>query len=501
MGVPGYFACARRICPSAVVGPRARDPSVVPPFSRLFVDFNCLVHRAVDVSANAGEFDDASVLARAVLELEQVVDDCGPTAGVHVCADGVPPEAKMAQQRSRRFLACKRGQGADSFDRNKITPGTEFNAALDGRMRDECARLAMERGIAVSYSGTDCPGEGEQKIMAILRGAPDDGDACVYGLDADLVLLCACLCAQGRRGPWLCREEDASGGGLTYVNAERIACGMAGGRTPRALWNHVVCSFLCGNDFLPPLSCLSVSRESAWLPRLRAMCDSGNLSLVTPCGESLSWPDMRRLLNAMSESEDEDFAKADALYWSAPRPVVFSPEEAWDNYPVLRRREGLRAIRPGEPDWRSRYYALLFGMRGAGGVNRVVGEYLRGVRWTFDYYRGAFPPPDQPPAWYYRHAYGPTSLDLHNWLALDKGEPDCADLSGLDRSPVDASLLLRFVTPESSSSILPDSMRDRRPAHLFPTDCPIACYLKRKIWECRAELPPGRSSDVVVTPP
>lgn len=502
MGVPGYFAAARRACPSAVVGVEKRGQQAlltVPSFRALFVDFNCVVHHAVGLAARAGLCDDEAVLCQTVAALESIVDDVSPEESVHVCADGVPPEAKMAQQRNRRFMACKRGEaGVDgSFDRNKITPGTAFNAALDHRMRIECARMERERGVRVVYSGTDEPGEGEQKVMSALR--EDDSDvapACVYGLDADLVLLCGCLAAQGRRVPWLCREEGDIADGLTFVDARRMAVSMAGGEDPRALWNHVVCSFLCGNDFLPPLSCLNVSREKRWLTRLRNICDASGLQLVSGDGESIDWRAFEALLSGLSETEDADFARADSEYWSAPRPPVTMPGDAWDNYPLLRRHEGLRAIRPGEPDWRARFYSMLFGMRNVGGVKRVVGEYLRGVRWTFDYYRGAFPPPAQPPAWHYRYAYGPTSLDLYNSVACEPGAPACVDLSSLNTDPVDPERLIRFVTPVASGSVLPDPSEARRPAHLFPTDCGVAAYLKRKIWECRAELPAGCSADV-----
>ena len=504
MGVPGYFAAARRVCPSAVVGVN-RDRSVVavPAFDSLYVDFNCVVHHAVGTASRSGLRDDGSVLDHTVLALEHIIDDVSPSRAVYVCADGVPPEAKMAQQRNRRFMACKRGDAGnpDVFDRNKITPGTQFNALLDARMKRECERLAAARGLEVAYSGTDSPGEGEQKIMAMIRAAWEGGGAgagaaCAYGLDADLVLLCGCLAAQGAPVPWLCREEKEISDGLTFVDARRLACGMAGGDSPRALWNHVVCSFFCGNDFLPPLSCLGVSRETGWLMRLRSLCDSRGVELVRE-GE-LSWPDLERLLSGLSQTEDADFAKADSDFWSAGRPRVSQPSDAWDNYPVLNKPEGLRAIRPGEPDWRARYYSLLFGFRNNSGVNRVVGEYVRGLSWTFEYYRGSFPPPGQAPAWYYRYQYGPTSLDVFNAVAASPGRPASADLSGLDTTPVSPDRLIRFVTPLASGAILPDPDEPREPAHLFPHDCAIASYLKRKVWDCRAVLPPGSSSDVVV---
>ena len=493
MGVPGYFAAARRICPAALVAPGRRAVAAVPPFETLYVDFNCVVHNAVgDCGGRAGDGD---VLERTVRLLASIVADCSPSASVVVCADGVPPEAKMAQQRNRRFMACKRGE-CGAFDRNKITPGTAFTAALDLRMKEECAAMAGRTGLAVEYSGTDQAGEGEQKIMRRLRETPGGGASCVYGLDADLVLLCGCLAAQGLNPPWLCREERYVRDGLTYVDAGRLAAGMAGGASPRALWNHVVCSFLCGNDFLPPASCLSVSRDNRWLPRLREACDSMRLALVADGGEELDWGAVSALLARLADGEDEDFRRADREYWAAARPAVASASDAWDNYPILNRNDTHRSIRPGDAGWRARYYALLFGARSAGSVNRVVGEYIRGLRWAFDYYRGAFPPPAQAPAWFYPYEYGPTLLDLHGAVASSAGEPACADLSSLDRTAVPASRLIRFVTPRGSAAVLPDPEEPRKPDHLFPVDAAITTYLRRKLWDCKAVLPPGCSLDV-----
>lgn len=503
MGVPGYFAAARRICPSAIVGINRQGERnallKVPSFDSLYVDFNCVVHHAVGTAAKQDLHDDYSVIDHTVRALEYIIDDVSPKRAVFVCADGVPPEAKMSQQRNRRFMACKRGEAGnvDLFDRNKITPGTAFNAFLDESMKRECERLSAVKNLDVVYSGTNEPGEGEQKIMAMIRSDPDfEGKRCAYGLDADLVLLCGCLAAAGVKVPWLCREEKEISDGLTFVDAYRLACSMAGGETPRSLWNHVVCSFLCGNDFLPPISCLNVSRETGWLMRLRTICDTNDIELVRD--NDISWPDLEKLMSGLSQSEDTDFSKADADYWSAGKPHINKPSDAWDNYPLLNKPDGLRAIRPGEPDWRARYYSLLFGFRNNSGVNRVVGEYIRGLKWTFEYYKGSFPPPDQAPAWYYRYPYGPTSLDVFNSIAASPEAPECSDLSGLDTTSVSPDRLIRFVTPLASSAILPDPNEIREPTHLFPLDCKIASYLKRKVWDCKALLPPGSSSEVII---
>lgn len=503
MGVPGYFATARRMCPTAVISPSSISAITVA-FDELYIDFNCLVHCCAGRASMLGDASDVAVLDETARVLRVLVSEVSPTRRVIVCADGVPPDSKMAQQRNRRFLACKRGDagsGAD-FDRNKITPGTAFARLLNDRMRAEAVSLAAETRLEVVYSGTDEPGEGEQKIMRDLRAAGRECALrrCVYGLDADLVLLCCCATAQGYPAPWLCREEDSveSTGIPTFVDSLRLARAMAGGAAAATLWNHVVCSFLVGNDFLPPLSCLNMGKDTQWLARLRRVCSSKGLVLVRDDETALNWPHVAALLRELSDTEEKDFAKADADYWRYPCPRG----AGWDDYPIAFRDEGMKQIRPGTDGWRSRYYAQLFGLRDASGISRVVGEYVRGLAWTFEYYRGGFPPPDPAPRWYYRYAYGPTSLDVFNYVASYPESPPSADLSGLAREAVTPEQLLRFVTPEASKALLPDGGSDPRlPRHLFPVDCRVTTYLRRKIWECCAELPPAASHEVLPPTP
>lgn len=311
MGVPGYFSYARRVCKTAVK--RASDSSV-PRFDALYVDFNCLVHNAVTPSATTED-----VVRGAIRLLGDVAAEVG-APDVIVCADGVCPEAKMAQQRNRRFMAVKRdvAVGASGgFDRNKITPGTAFMRTLDRTVGEELRRNPPG-GREYAYSGSDVPGEGEQKIMEDIRKRKDeDRRVCIYGLDADLVLLCGCLKAQGIRSPWLCREE-LSDGSLTFVDTDMLVQHVSGSQE----WNHVICSFLCGNDFLPPLSCLDVTKD---LHRMREICHRNSLSLVRDGGTSVNWRDVGVLLEALAETEDSDFRRADAEHWAASPPPARTP--------------------------------------------------------------------------------------------------------------------------------------------------------------------------------
>jgi len=139
-----------------------------------------------------------------------------PKKVFYMAVDGVAPRAKMNQQRARRFragrdrikklkgIAEKTGQTlkdtiAQHFDTNGITPGTTFMTNLDEQLKYfinvKLSTDPLWAGVDVHLSGHLTPGEGEHKIMEFIRytrsqpGYNVNTRHCLYGLDADLVML------------------------------------------------------------------------------------------------------------------------------------------------------------------------------------------------------------------------------------------------------------------------------------------------------------------------
>ena len=99
--------------------------------------------------------------------LDNLLDLVQPSKLIFFALDGVAPQAKMNQQRKRRFLVkhTKRlddaGCSASSFDRNAITPGTLFMLELGIFLQNYCRNLSESerwKHITIILSDSSVPG-------------------------------------------------------------------------------------------------------------------------------------------------------------------------------------------------------------------------------------------------------------------------------------------------------------------------------------------------------
>ena len=205
MGIPGFFRAIIRAHPTIVC---AR--SKVGEVSRCYVDFNAVCHPVC--ATHIGTGDEALMIRDVITHMRKLVQVAAPADGTFLATDGVPPLAKMQQQRRRRFISAfvasrpsgQSGQSGQSvqWDRSAISPGTAFMASLSSAIKGAVKGEPIEL-----WDDAEC-GEGEGKIFQHLRDSPPDpgrGAVVVNGLDADLI--CLALLSPARR-IFLMREPD-----------------------------------------------------------------------------------------------------------------------------------------------------------------------------------------------------------------------------------------------------------------------------------------------------
>lgn len=506
MGIPGYFAQAIKNVPRSI-------KTNVPNVARLFLDFNSAVHRGVTEKAT-----EDSIINQACETLLEIVDTVSPSELIFVAIDGVAPLAKVNQQRSRRYLSQKmkaftKSIGAadytskenrEIFDRNAITPGTEFMTKLCNRLQFETESIAVSRGIKAIFSGSSIFGEGEHKILEYIRRNYVDGDTginCIYGLDADLIILSMVLVDQIGSAPCIIREknsnedfENTEYGNYEYLDVmeliDHISQSVNKNLSKRhKILNHVIASFLVGNDFLPPLSYLNIKHGG--LEEILEMCET---PLCSETGYVIQWDSICEVLNKLANKEDTEFMKRDERYWNTKSQVTTNPVVIWDNYPIVNKNYKMKHISPGKPGWVPRYYEHLFYTND---VSKIVKDYIVGLQWTLDYYTGKYC--KQTPCWQYVHAYSPTAIDVYNYVVANQENIDTIvgdELKTLRIYGYDPEVALLMVTPPSSFGILSPKLRSFATdtnfgiAHCFPEDFRIHVYLKRWAHECKAIVPP-----------
>ncbi|KAF5297711.1 hypothetical protein FQA39_LY12042 [Lamprigera yunnana] len=215
MGVPKFFRfiSERYPCLSEVV-----KEYQIPEFDNLYLDMNGIIH----VCSHPDDLDphfritEHKIFTDIFHYIDVLFRLIRPRKLFFMAVDGVAPRAKMNQQRGRRFRTAKDAQAAEAkakergeqlpdeakFDSNCITPGTVFMARLQKQLQyfvvNKISTDKLWRNCTVVLSGPETPGEGEHKIMDYIRymraqpGYNPNTRHCLYGLDADLIMLGLC---------------------------------------------------------------------------------------------------------------------------------------------------------------------------------------------------------------------------------------------------------------------------------------------------------------------
>ena len=99
-----------------------------------------------------------------------IIKTLNPKKRIFIAFDGIPPIAKLDQQKNRRYKSWYQNNVLNKnilWDTSSITPGTKFMDKLNTKITTYFSNKKTNYKIILSLS--DIPGEGEHKIFQFFR--------------------------------------------------------------------------------------------------------------------------------------------------------------------------------------------------------------------------------------------------------------------------------------------------------------------------------------------
>ena len=523
MGIPSYFRHLIQRHPHLLKDVDAKTKGGV-----LLFDFNCLIYGCAKSTKlptythdTRLEWEDALLkeVRAYVIHLWTI---SGKPEEVVLAVDGVVPMAKIRQQRLRRFkgiwLTGKEVEmGAKSiqdetWDTNCITPGTAFMDRLEATLKD----LATSRGASWVVSAANEPGEGEQKLMEWVRGrsadAFDGKHVIVYGLDADLILLCMMHASEGATWSILREKQEFVKTPFAAPVPQRQPCllmsinGLRDVMFPDIatrsahLRDYIAGMCLLGNDFIPHSLGIHI-RDSGHDRLLEAldMIHAKSLPLLVMDVDGFwtwSLEALKLIVESWAATEREDVEHSfQKKYKMRPQPPKTHAEQCMlpvQNLPIELAEESriwCRATGRLADDWVAGYYREKRGRNlTPEEIRERCVEYLRGLQWNIDYYTGQRRVSGE---WMYPWTYAPTWSDI--WLALRADATAFMAPPPIENDrPLQSQEQLALVLPLESWWLIRDPALKGVPArlpHFWPGQFGFSSVGKRWLWECPPEIP------------
>lgn len=473
-----------------------------------FLDFNCLIHhclRLVDLkNVPLREIDECvinEVLRYSIYIITKVVK---PSRLVYLAIDGPVPLAKMDRQRSRRFKKTqdmafvqktKKKYNMDEsvrfFDSNKVTPGTVFMSKLNARIKNYItigafAQHAKKNTFKVICSDSNVPGEGEHKIFDFIRNSKTTPKICVYGMDADLIILSMCA-----KRPFikLMREsshiDSCAESEFSYMDIDVCKNVLYEDYVPDEMRNELSIdsfindftfySMLGGNDFVHPIAhCKIRNGGLEKLTRVYLIVYSAlRKNLVIE--NEIQYEFLKNMIMRMTDSEDVGMKK---IYCNKPyannEKLTFEREiEMYEHSEYTNVKNPFHLFYRDEfskinfydnyETWTKQYNEYFFKANAIDGVK----QYMNSLVWAKKYYQGEIP------SWIFSNSYrvAPLTKTLLEHMDESMLSPDFNMFRPL--TPLEQ---LMYVMPAHSHKLLPQCLQD------FMTDeeSPIRKYYPHK---------------------
>jgi 5'-3' exonuclease len=426
MGIPSYFNFILQNHPKII----CKIKNITCDY--LFVDSNSLIYDSINELK--GIVPDNLVVYKMVYQkVIDLIEVNKPKTQTFICFDGVPPLAKMHQQRQRRFksIMTKKILEQDSsttaegkFNTNVITPGTDFMNKLD-----EFLTKQFKDNEFVSFDGSCNNGEGEHKICKYVRtmNIPKTKNIVIYGLDADLIMLGLILSCEEKR-VFLYKEtcyfdyiSQIDKTEKYYFNMNRLSLELdnllSNCNIKQSVYDYIFLCFLCGNDFMPHVPSINIRNNGIhYLIKTYKFHNKRNKSpMINIETQKINWEHVRHLFVHLSTNETAKMMEN--LQWKMKFKHKLKPMNMEDKLNFLPSFDTeVEELLIENPE---KYNEIILKNSN---IDALCFSYLKTLEWTWYYYCGF-------PEYYhdacYEHTHGPLFKDIINNIPLSNSETMC----------------------------------------------------------------------------
>jgi 5'-3' exoribonuclease 1 len=493
MGIPYYFSYLiqkHRQCVSKL--------ETLGLIHNLFIDSNSIIYDSLNLNfkeyLNKNQYEDA-IIKSVLVKLEEIIATIKPQDNIYIAFDGVPPFAKINQQKNRRYKTAYQNKilkKESLWDSCAITPGTIFMANLNSVLKayfvDKKYYNNSDAIINVVLSLSDEHGEGEHKLFAILRqnNVLHNKTNVLYGMDSDLFML-SLNHLKYTQNIFLYRETPLFISSLdksldpkekyiininilatiiyfVLTNQDNCANKNLIVEHSNSYYNkiedYIFICFLLGNDFLPHFPAINI-RINGFTILLELYKKIFGLNEFIINNGSINWHSFKKYIKQIAENEEQFIKevynirdKQGKKYYpetsSEEIEYKFTVMPSWDlnieHY-----------INPFEEDWQHRYYYSLCSIDSRSkdynaNIKLLCTNYLETLQWVYYYYS------NKCKNWtiHYKYHYPPLLCDLYTYIPYFNSELTIND----DYSILNTNVLLAYVLPKHSLHLLPENIHN-----------------------------------------
>lgn len=326
---------------------------------------------------------------------------------IFLCMDGVAPLSKQAQQRQRRFIIN---------NRNHISPGTKLMYKLSMDIEKFIIDLKnIYPNSKIIFSDDRVPGEGEHKIIEMIKSLNKHQNFHVYSGDSDMIILLLSLFNNFDFKKLFIIKDDAHNNQQLLLNISKLHKSLIKKMNPgpkyfdtQNLINDFICmSFLFGNDFIPNIPSMEISENG--LDNIIEIYIKTKKYITFIENQRIKF-DPKSLIKIFTEMQkyqsDVFLSKHFNLEQQQKDSIIFSC--VINN--LLNTEEYLFDNLVYSANFDIKKYRLKYNNQFVGEVFNAATNYLCGIQWLLDYYILG----NTDWEWSYNYQKAPLLIDLIN---------------------------------------------------------------------------------------